>query len=157
LARVTFFFDAAGRIARAIPGYEYFTIAGVAIRTADVDAVRNAIPAETPKWADATEAAATTVIDLGMSWSIAVVVVQIRKVQKEWDAFWDEAGAYHQAVSSKTRGKVGYATKAAPLIRYAGYADASGRIGGISGRCRHNLRSRTHRHFSLYRPIRAGC
>jgi 2,5-dihydroxypyridine 5,6-dioxygenase len=32
----------------------------------------------------------------------------------------------------------------------------SGRIGGISGRCRHNLRSRTHRHFSLYRPIRRG-
>jgi hypothetical protein len=30
------------------------------------------------------------------------------------------------------------------------------RIGGISGRCRHNLRSRTRRHFSLYRPIRRG-
>ncbi len=38
--------------------------------------------------------------------------------------------------------------------RIKGLNDPLQRIGGISGRCRHNPRSRTRRHFSLYRPIR---
>jgi hypothetical protein len=57
----------------------------------------------------------------------------------------------HRSLPARGAGR---ASRPGALLQESGHTTHRRRIGGINGRCRHNLRSRTRRHFSLYRPIR---
>lgn len=124
--RLTFLFDASGKVARATEGYETITIAGIAVASGDLDRLRERLPAGAVKWGEATATVSRELIDLALDAAVAVIIVRVVKSKEAWKEFWDRGDEHHGLLSSQTRGNLPYPAKAEPLIRYALYADTAG-------------------------------
>lgn len=125
MTRVTFFLDTAGRVSEGIAGYEWLTVAALAIPTGNVDLVRQALPAGTPKWNESSLSETSTVVDVALEHTVAAIVLQLHKKQPNWSEFWQDGANCHHRMSSKERSRVGF-VKPATVIRYAIFGACSG-------------------------------
>lgn len=89
MARITAFFDLAGRMTRATEhGSSHLTVAGVAIPT-EAKAVIAEQLEDVPKWSETTHKSLGGVVrHLGNS--IASVALRVNRTNPKWHAFWDD-------------------------------------------------------------------
>ena len=125
MTRVTFFLDSAGRVSEDIAGYEWLTVAALAMPTRNVDLVRQALPPCTPKWSESSLSEASTVVDVALEHAVAAIVLQLHKIHQIWSQFWQDGANCHHRMSSKERSRVGF-VKPATVIRYAIFGACSG-------------------------------
>lgn len=121
---VTFLADIAGRVTRETLNADRVTAAGVAIPSGAVKFIRKRIPANLPKWRDATDTDVELVVDLVLKEALSVSAVSIEKDPIAWEEFWRDAANAHSRTAPISGGKMNF-VKAATVIKYAIFGQIS--------------------------------
>lgn len=116
MTQFTILSDIAGRITRKTDA-PIVTVAGVAIKTEDVNRIRALIPADLPKWGKCNYHQTMLITEILANETIAVSALCLNCNTPEWETFWDESEKLRVAITKQDKKKVGFA-KAPNVARY---------------------------------------
>jgi hypothetical protein len=103
--------DISGRVCQEKRNADRITAAALCLPGGSNAQLRKRLPAEFPKWRDATDADVGFAVDIIVREALAAVVYSIDKDTPAWDAFWSDA----REIQSRTRGKISFIKAAAQI------------------------------------------
>lgn len=124
--RVTSVADIAGQVTAKSANADHITVAAVYLPSGALKSIRKRLPANFPKWRNATDADLRYMTDLIFREAVSISVASVDKTTQDWTEFWEDAADVHAKVSSIERGPVSF-LKAATMIKLIvfSYAAAS--------------------------------
>jgi hypothetical protein len=133
--RVTSLSDISGRITKVSVDADFVTSSTVYLPSGTLDSIRKRLPADLPKWRDASNREVSLVFDIVREEALGVGLGSVDKTTPQWTKFWEDASEAHGKAASIVGGKVGY-MKAATVIKFLlfGYGAAAGIGGAIANR-----------------------
>lgn len=130
-ANLTFLGDIAGRVARETKNADRVTVAGLSVPSGALKHIRKRLPANLPKWRDATDSDVAHVVNVILREALGIATISVEKEPNAWEKFWREAADTHSRTSAISGGKMSF-VKAATLIKYELFGRASSLATGIA-------------------------
>lgn len=122
--RLTYLVDVAGRVARETVNAELVSAGGVCLPTGALRGIRRRLPANLPKWRNASETHLRVVLETLFREAFSAVAVIYNKATPQWSAFWETAEVVHSRTAAHAGGSIAF-LKAATQVRYLLFLDAA--------------------------------
>lgn len=125
MVAVTSLGDIAGQVTQKSQNADKLTVGGVCLPSGTIKSVRSAIPADFPKWRNATDLDVEFMVDLILSEALSVCAASLDKTVADWQNFWADAYRVHHKTASLSGGSISY-LKAATLIKFLLFVQVAG-------------------------------
>lgn len=124
VANVTTLSDIAGQLTEASHNADQVTVAGICLPSSALTQIRRRIPANFPKWRDATDEQVKYMISLMCRESLGIAAYSIDKRKPWWTKFWMDADCIHAKVSNLSGGPIGI-LKAGTLFKFLLFGESA--------------------------------
>lgn len=124
MANITSLGDIAGQLTEASHSADKVSVAGVCLPSGALTQIRQRVPADFPKWRNATDEHVAYLVSLMCRESLGIAAYSIDKRQLWWSKFWADAHHVHSKAANLSGGPIGI-LKAGTLFKFLLFGEAA--------------------------------